>query len=167
MHPYQVQSLGANPALHARPGNMDEAFEELKQEWAEMESVPQARNTRLKCLSHPPGSRNDVMLTMFDGPLLSNTEGSLFDQIADFIHFNTWESIIWCDKDSPIVNFPSADQLYQLYSVGCGRFWQRSRTHSSRADTKAHCKKIIDEIDKARIFQKAAEGKTIVLVLWL
>jgi len=133
----------------------------------------QAPNTRLTCLSHPPESRNDVQLMMIDGPLIYNTEGSLFDQINDFIHFNTWESIIWCDKDSPIVHFPTVDQLPNLYSVGCGRFWQRSsgandeEYEGNDEEYEAHFKKIIDEIDKSRIFQKAAEGKTIVLVLWV
>ncbi len=52
MERYLVKpSSGANSA---RPGNMDETFEELNQEWREMESVPQAPDTRLTCLSHPP-----------------------------------------------------------------------------------------------------------------
>ena len=99
---------------------------------------------------------------MIDGPLLYNTEGSLFDQIEAFLYFNTWERIIWCDRESPILKFPRAEDLEKLYSVGCGQFWRFS---SRQANPEAHCKETIDTHEKARIFQKAAEGKIIVLVL--
>ena len=137
-------------------------MDELQPAWDASLRRQQAPTVELTILNKDPMHNLDAPTRILLTGTLSNTRESLFDEIESFQPFERWDNIFYCNPDSRIVDDPGYDFSY---SRDVGVVWARSRTF--RADARAHCRDIIDNHEKDRIFRKAHQGKILVLTLRL